>query len=263
MTRILLPTDFSPILENVEDYADDITRRKSAKLILLHVEDDEELYRADIDVMQESSATRLKKIIENHQLEGFPHECLVEEGEVTQTILRMIKDLEIDIVVMGSNGNDNYERSNSNATEIIRKAKCSVLTIPKKAKFKPITTIVYATDLIHKDGQAFDHLVKFAKLYDAKITLLHVNIDGKDVPGKAPLKSIPEIMNEIKYSRIESKVIVSSSLMEGLEDYSKENEVDVIAMTSHSNTLLDRFFRDSETEKMVLSTDIPILTFTH
>lgn len=269
MTTLLFPTDFSPASENAEKFAIEIARKKSAKLHLLHVDDVENNtqyassgFDDDQDVLiVESPLAKLNNIIKRHRLELFPCTASVKYGETVDIILDMIEDLDIDLLVIGTNGNQNYERSNSNATELIRNANCSVLTIPNEAKYKSIDKIVYASDLIHKDGQAFTRLVKFAKAFNADITLLHVNIDGKDKPGKAPLKPISEIMEAIDYPLLNSEVVIASSLMEGIERYAENNNVDVIAMTSHSTALLDRFFRDSIIEKMALMSKIPILTF--
>lgn len=274
MRTIIFPTDFTPTSENAEMYAIDLAKYKKAKIFLVHVEENDEYFSSGPFInetistlgneellIKEGNYLKLKSIVKKYKSEKFEHAFLVKKGEVVKTLLNLIVELDADILVMGTNGNENYERSNSNASKIVLAAECSVFTIPKEAKYKKITHIVYATDLMHKDIQAFDHLVKFAKVFNADITLLHINVDGNDIPGSSSLFSIPEIMEMINYDRVESKVIIASSIMAGIERYMEENKVDVLAMTTHSNAFLNRFIKESITEKMVLTSKIPILTF--
>ena len=250
MKTVLFPTDFSPASENAEMFAIEIVRNTSAKLYLLHVENGEEAtsyarspYESGYEVIvEESPLMRLKTIVEKYLTEQQAYECLVKKGTIPKTIIETTEDINAELLVLGSKGIQNYQAGNDNVIEIIRQSK-------------------YTTDLIHKDDQTFNQLTKFARAFDADLTLLHVNVDAKDVPGKSPLKSIPEILDSIDYEKVESEIIIAPSVIEGIQKYKNENKVDLLAMTSHSNSFLDKFFRDSQVDKIVRWTDIPTLTF--
>jgi len=266
MKALLFPTEFSASAENVEKYATEMAKIRDSKLYLLHIDNNEERtyytpisYNDQLEVVQEDFQMGLKEIVRKYQLEDVPHECLVKEGEITKTILDTIVELDIDIVIMGNNENENFNRRSSHATEVVRKTQCSVLIVPKSASYKPITNIVYATDLIHRDRKSLKRLKRFAETFNAKVTLLHVDVDGKDKPGNAPLKSMKEITDEIDLAGIETKVVVASSLIFGLQEYVRENDVDIVAMTSHSNAFFDKYFRDTNIEKVTLSGFVPLL----
>ena len=269
MKTLLFPTDFSAASENAEMFAVEIVRNTNAKLYLLHVESGEEStsyarspYETGYEVIvEESPLMRLKTIVEKYLLEQQPYECLIKKGTIPKTIVETAEGLNAELLVLGSKGVQNYQRSNGNIIDIIRKTTCPVLTVPEECVYKPIGNIAYATDLIHKDDQTFNQLAKFARAFDSDLTLLHINVGAKDIPGKSPLKSIPEIIDAIDYDKVESKVIIAPSVIEGIQKYKNENKVDLIAMTSHSDSFLDKFFRDSQVDKIVRWTDIPTLTF--
>jgi len=91
-------------------------------------------------------------------------------------ILETIDKKKPDLVVMGTTGASGLKEMiiGSNTSTIVEKAKCPVIAVPEKKIFSAIKSITYATNYNLTDIYALEKLVEIAKLFHAKITLLHV-----------------------------------------------------------------------------------------
>lgn len=136
---ILHPTDFSNHSDYALRVAGSIARDYGARLIVLHVLNEAEppawLYdrmvgsfpwTEDCDVVLEQ---RLRPIRESAP--GLRVEHRVEEGIPPEEILRVAGEVHCDLIVMSTHGRKGMERlrMGSVAEEVMRKARCPVLTM--------------------------------------------------------------------------------------------------------------------------------------
>lgn len=142
VNNILLPTDFSEASIGAAAYALSIARQYKAKLYCLHVVDissdaagfyvphqsyenlDDEMLIAAEEMLHNFTVKNLKgyKNIELRVVAGDPH----------KQIIKSIKQLNIDMCVMGTFGKAALERFfvGSTTERVMRKAICPVLIIP-------------------------------------------------------------------------------------------------------------------------------------
>jgi nucleotide-binding universal stress UspA family protein len=273
--NILFTTDFSETSENALPYAIDLIKKGNGKLNLLHVYDVPIMVPADAftsiavvdpiaDVARDIRSialTNLKKIIKKNKLENYSHRCFVREGSIHDEILDVIEKNEIDLLVIGTKGEDAEEGffNDSITKNIIQQTSCPVLAIPELASFGKISKIIYATNLQFDETKIINYIVEFAKLYDATIKILHVdeNIDNK----KWSIDLLEDLIDKVDYPKISYKELVVKDTIAGINDFVQKQKTDIIVMTTYTTNLFDNIFHDSLTKQMLFSTHIPLLSF--
>ena len=145
--RILVPTDFSDYSDNALRYAIDIARQYGAKVLLLHVIDENIQqctfeYCLTDDVMkqieQESKIRTAEKFREEINRLGentsdVAIESIVKRGIPYDEILREQVEKNIDLIVIASHGRTGISRIliGSVAEKVMREAKCPVMLLRK------------------------------------------------------------------------------------------------------------------------------------
>ncbi len=275
INNILYPTDFTKTSNNALPYLIDLVKKSNGKLNLLHVYDVPILAPAksfsSISVLDPitdvankirlAALNKLKQIIKKNKLEDAPHRCFLREGNIKDNILNEAKKNSVDIIVIGTKG-EAAEKGffmSSITKGIIQDSICPVLAIPESAKFSTISKIVYATDLQFDETSMLNYIVNFAKLYNASISVLHIDEDIEI--KKWSIDLLKDIIKKTNYSKISFKEKIVNDTIEGINKYIQEQKADVIAMTTYNTSMLNNIFQDSLTKQMLFKTKIPILTF--
>jgi nucleotide-binding universal stress UspA family protein len=136
MKTILFPTDFSEQAGYAFGLACALARDHGAGLVVLHVEPS--------PMVVLGGAVALPPLPEEHRRDevqarlresqpppGVPAEFRFEEGEPADVILRVAKESDCDLIVMGTHGRGPVTRFllGSVAEFVVRKAPCPVLTV--------------------------------------------------------------------------------------------------------------------------------------
>lgn len=135
---ILHPTDFSPESRPAFELACDLARSHGAKLILLHVlERPVFVHGGAMSVPPPPPSEDERQTLEQQlqQLQPCPPEVSVErllvEGEPSVAIIRVAKEKNCDLIVLGTHGRTGLKRLllGSVAEKVLRGAPCPVLTM--------------------------------------------------------------------------------------------------------------------------------------
>jgi len=186
--NILVPVDGSHSCLHAEELAAAIAKNFRSKVTVIHVVSHDLLlprvkssYRVPSSVRSEITQWFLqagKKIIWDAQAlfkeEGIEVNARVIEFEdPAETILRVAKDEECDLVVMGNRGETEAEvfSLGSVAEKVSRHVECSVFIVKQKTK---LSRILVAIDGSESAEKALKHAVQLAEKYKAKIALLNV-----------------------------------------------------------------------------------------
>jgi nucleotide-binding universal stress UspA family protein len=173
LKKILFATDFSSAAEAALPYALEITRRYGAKVYAVHVrgrsnEEDKTQVQQETDRL-------------NEELRRVPHEVVIGEGDVRDTVLNLINEKEIDLVVAGTHGRTGLRKVllGSVAEAIFREAPCPVLTVgPGVAAAPPwnlrMHEILFATDFTPESLVALPYAISLAQENQARLSILTV-----------------------------------------------------------------------------------------
>jgi len=138
--NILVPTDLSVEAGLAVDYACDLARELHAKVHLLNVvgipaigvpELGVAMATTVMDAMLHDNHEALDKIADAHRGEVEIGQVLLKTGEARDVINATAKELDVDLIVMGTHGRTGISRAllGSIAETVVRTAPCPVLTI--------------------------------------------------------------------------------------------------------------------------------------
>ena len=137
-SRILLAVDFTPVTDTVTRQAMELCQVFKARLSLVHVVEftqmdlsNDLVLPQELEIDQErmkQAKQRLEELAKNTGVDKA--ECFVSQGSTRREILRLAKELNTDLIVIGSHGREGIQRLlGSTANAVLHGAPCDVLAV--------------------------------------------------------------------------------------------------------------------------------------
>lgn len=141
--KIVYPTDFSTAGQTALEMATSLARDRGAKLVIIHVEEPPmaygggELYYGIEEPDRSELEKMLKAVVPTDPTVGYEHRLAI--GGPAEGILHVAENENAEMIVMSTHGRTGLTRMlmGSVAEEVVRKAKCPVLTVKGTPKAKP------------------------------------------------------------------------------------------------------------------------------
>ncbi len=274
MKRILVPTDFSPTAEKAFRFATDIASRSGGAVTLLHVHTPAvkpftgTAYSGDAG-SDDAGATMMKQLQHlKHQVavnNGGPAVSIVlGEGSVVDRILDFAVKEHHDMIVMGTQGTSGLKKNimGSVAAHVIEKSLLPVLLIPEKYDWNEPSQFLFATNYQESDKYALQFLVPLVKLYNGKLTVVHL-YDLYLMEEEKERKNFDEyagmLRRKLKDEGMEFRFLKVSSVNEAMENLHTIVPYDILAMVSRRKTALEKIFVSSFTQNMAYLNTLPLL----
>jgi len=198
LKSVLVASDFSDASSKPVRHAISIARHFHAKLHLAHVVSSLGFTIAGADAQEAATIAAQrdveqleKSLVESGALTGLSHEFIVREGNVWDELRAVIREKQIELVVIGTHGRHGIEKLvlGSVAEQIFREADGLVLTVgPHSLPDAPlespdgVRSILFPTDFGEASSHALPRAISFANHFGARLVLAHV----------APVVPIPE-----------------------------------------------------------------------
>lgn len=140
-SKILCPIDFSTMGQTALEMATSLARDRGATLVILHVEEPPmaygggELYYGIDEPNREELKRMLSEVVPADPAVPFEHRLMI--GSPATAIVELAQRENVNLIVMPTHGRTGLIRllMGSVAEEVVRKAKCPVLTVkPAAAK---------------------------------------------------------------------------------------------------------------------------------
>lgn len=257
---VLLHVYFTPIYTSSLPYGDvfnyQFTDEENIKNILQKV-------HADLNKL----SNKIKEKINTEEFPNIKYSCILREGIPEEEILRYTKDEEPQLIVMGTRGKNqkDIDLIGSVTAEVIERSKVAVLAIPENTSLKDFIDakrVALITNFDQRDLIAFDSFINSIKIFPFSISLIHLS-EEKNVErtwDEIKLAGIKEYFKK-QYPdlKIEYAVVKNDDLLNGLDKYIKENNIDIIALTSYRRNIFSRLFNPSIARKMIFHSDTPLL----
>ncbi len=211
LSKVLYLTDFSEPSEAALPFAAAVAREYGAKVYAMHVMTPSPLVYttpettvATMEAQEEAAQAGMQRA--EAQLDGIVHETIVENDlGVWPAIERAIKQLGIDMIVVGTHGRSGLDRLllGSVAEEIFRRSSVPVLTIGpwaavavhNAAKFH---RILFSTDFTKESLAAAPYAISMAQENQARLILLHVIRGGRSrLDEKRAEETIADAMHRL------------------------------------------------------------------
>jgi nucleotide-binding universal stress UspA family protein len=183
---------------------------------------------------------------------GFPQETLVEHSKNPLT----------DLLILGTKGGGNWidKLFGTVAIEVMQKAHCPVLVVPKEAKYKGIHQALFATSPASQSEKDVSLAVDFSQYFATKLHFIHVDGVFEDPKNDASHELFKRILAEkgmfAPYS-IES--VDAATISEGVNDYCLRNQMDLMIAVTHHRGFWDGLTHYSVTKELAWHAHLPIL----
>jgi nucleotide-binding universal stress UspA family protein len=268
MKRILIPTNFSDLAHNAIDYAVGMFSYDNVEYILLNTYmrvntgADMMIYNTDLG---EESKKKLSKELE-YVTNKYPSELLniesmSEYGSIPTAVNKICESVDIDYVVMGTKGASGLKRFffGSNVADVVEDVKCPVLVVPEDVKYKPPIKIAFATDYHGLEDKYFlSPLSEMALQYQSELSVVNVNTE-EYYAGERNVDLDVKLHPELDKVSHKFFQVWNSSIVNGLNTFIDEHDLDMLAMIAREHGLLSNLLGGSVTKELSMLTKIPLL----
>ena len=274
MKKILVPIDFSAQAEYAAKAAVNIAKRTNSKIYLLHML---ELPSGVIDPSSygtsNNAPTSLLFLKRAHEkFEEFKKQPFFEGVDMEDSVLFHkaydgIIDESIkygaDLIVMGSKGISGLEEMlvGSNTEKVVRNSEVPVLVVKKEMQNFKIENIVFASNF-HLDARAaFQKILNFTSIFNAKIHLLKINTINNFETTKDSSDAIRNFISGFDLENYTLNIYNDISVESGVLNFSKTIDADLVLLNTHGRKGLAHLFSGSIGEDLANHAKLPIITF--
>ncbi|MDD4107213.1 MAG: universal stress protein [Prolixibacteraceae bacterium] len=283
--HILVPIDFSPASYKICKMAFNIARHMNLKLVFMHCYINPVIHSvpyADVYVYDSSLITRMDdaETTANENFSNFitslvagigegkwetvETEFIIKSGYPDEDILAYAHENGSELIVMGTGGTAGTVLGSVTA-DIIYNARVPVLVIPEKSPDKEVQDfrrVLYATNFDEKDFVVMEKLTGFLKPFDVKVFCVHVGKKDSSDWVKAKLEGMKDVLKSTYSEKyFDCRLIVGDDILQALEKFIDEEDIDIISLTTHKRNMISRLFNPSIARKMVFHTKTPLLIF--
>lgn len=288
---ILVARDFSPVSDRALRQGLSLAARTGARLHVLHAEVLHDHSASEDETSPTEGLDELRAELKEREAlsaESLDDVTIVEavrrDVAPAPAILQYADDEEVDLLMVGTHGRRGPSRIllGSVAEEVVRRARQPVLTVrgeeerPSRSSAS-IKRILVPVDFSEYSREAMRHAREWASLYGAEVDVLHV-IEETMHPAfyVGGVQSIydaePNIEQKI-HQRLEKFVettegpdvdvqlhVGPGSAASAIAEFVEEQGNDLVCMSTHGRTGIERFFLGSVAEKVVRHVHCPVLT---
>ena len=274
--KILLPLDGSELAETALAPALALAEALAAEIVLLRVvvplsiKLDPDLYQRIVNRGQNEAKVYLSSIQSRSLFSSIRLEGETVVGKAAESIIDYAHENEIDLIVMSSHGRSGIGRwvYGSVADKVLHQAACSIAIIHPQVETEPFA---HKRILVPLDGslqaeRALGPALKLAQAVAAELVLLRVTIMPQipvepvvGWPGIESVMNAAEQEARIYLQRVRESLtngriqinahIAASPVAESIIDAADKLQVDLIVMSSHGRSGIDRWVFGSVTEK--------------
>lgn len=280
--NVLFVTDFSPSSELALPYAIALAEQYNGKVYIAHVVSPEMFEFAPPDLMPEiaeriktHARKRMEALVHETSFNGVPHEVLLKEGDIWETLREAAATYSIDVIALGTHGRCGLQKllMGAVAEETLRLAHRPVLTVgPQSREFVPEQrprTILFATDFSADSVHARNCAVSLAHRFSARLISVHVvsNVaeDPQTMTGVEQffVQRLRELFPEEPGTQLEQELRVEfGSPADGILKVAASSPIDLIVMGvrgARSHSLGSRNF-GTTAYRVISEARCPVLT---
>lgn len=279
MEKILVPTDLSPTAELGLKLAVEIAKRSNATISLVNFiqhpygstfsamgditkKEDPAEDLMTIELLKARKA-KMEALVQQYQAPGIEMEIAVIDSKFKDGIDEYLKAEHIDLVVMGTSGEENASEvfTGNHAEQAIKVSSCPVLSVRDGFVANDLKTMVVGVDVI-SDNKVADGLIALrdlAECFNASIHLVHVR--GKARDSNLVLDQYFTQIAQIADLR-DFKVVIldDEDVAEGLTNYAHQVSAGLIAVIKNSKEGIFRIFSQNFSDRIIKEEGRPVVT---
>jgi nucleotide-binding universal stress UspA family protein len=271
METILVPTDFSPVSNNAADYAAQLARFFSARIVLVNAYPfppanyEMGFSLPVVSAIKESSEERLEQLkaelCAKHGCE-FEMRWVAEMGAPYDVIESVARQENADLVVMGITGEAGALKQHlvgSTALKVARSINIPAFIIPQGVHYQRIHKISFACDLDHTEETDLVYVARyFSKIFDAELEIVHVERPDEEITVD---KARTNFFVERKLENVNHRTVFITGRKVGkeLEEYFSLHQTDLVMLSPKKHNVFHYLFHDSITTGLAFHLHVPLL----
>lgn len=185
-------------------------------------------------------------------------------GSSVNEIIRETFRNSYDMIVMGHKEYRGFRSllSEARVSKVIGQVNIPVFAIPMEQDFKNIDHITYAVDLTDYDPSIIQQVKSIAKIFDARLSITHVNSETEVEKEKYLLALEKTIGDTLDYPKVTYKFFDHADPLNGILNFMKLNNSNMVAMISRTKFSWRQLLSPkSMTQLMSRKATVPILAF--
>jgi len=210
--------------------------------------------------------TKVREIVAEYLKKNsfhFPVEVNVTKNNRLNVINEALKE-DKELMVLISNHQSYAEKSGGliSYPNIIDHVDSPVMVVPEDTRHAVLNNVVYATDFNPEDIRSISHLSGiFKNSKDAHITILH-NENKHSFDEKLKWTGFKNIVQtEVDDNRIDFVLKTRKDLLGGIEEFSEENDPDLVVLMKEKKGFLEDIFTTNKTKSVLTHFNKPILVY--
>jgi nucleotide-binding universal stress UspA family protein len=267
----LIPTDGSELSAKVVDPLRALVRGEELRLVLLRVIPAGAT--AEQEALLDAAQAELNALREQLEADGTV-ETRIERGDPADRILAVADEVEPTLIAMTSHGRSGLSRMvrGSVAERVLRHAKQPLLICNPKLVQTPkdgFKRILVPLDGSDRSAEILDHVIRLAKAYQSKVTLLRVepflysampspalNPDLWD--AEATRASLHPARDRLSAAGVEDITVEAAYGVEAAEILNAANDCDLVVMSTHGRSGPSRWWFGSVAESVLRHCEHPL-----
>ncbi|MCI4671456.1 MAG: universal stress protein [Bacteroidia bacterium] len=278
MKKILVPLNLRSDYQNVLNYAQSIAEKSEAEILFFLSGPKRAMKKtgtwrmgsieevgAVLDLMRSKQLrTGLRPLLETMAQIGANFSLRFEPGNWTNELISLSKNEDFDLMIVGTDANNGFRRylRLSWISRLLGAVRMPIFILPPKSPFNEIQHITYAVDLTDYDATVVNQIKSIATLFDAKLTIAHVNVEESEMPDQYVSTLDQTISNTLDYPKINYRFFDHADPFGGIKNLVHLNNTQVLALINRKQFSWRKLFRsNSMTKKMATELKVPVLAF--
>jgi nucleotide-binding universal stress UspA family protein len=275
--KILVPVGFSEQSLIALNHALIYAREMEARIVLLTVIEESSLMSRifssktdrDEDKYRDEVHEKLKALAADYQAEyNIPFETIVAKGVPYEEISKIAEMMEVELIVMGTNGKPSNMRKKfigSNAYRVVTMTEPPVITIKGTKEVHKVDKIIFPLVLDRQSKQKAPPAIYYSQLFNASITIVGVSRNKDEAQKLIPhVNQVEKFMAE-RGVKVTTEIIrdKDKSRVEALLDYAYANDADLMMIVEEEDEPdMAQRLMGNEVQEMIYKSDIPVMSFT-
>ncbi len=259
--NILVPYDFSECGTDALRVAAKIARMTGACIDVVHLYEQMTDFHVENRKVRDEIEAKLDTVPTLPFLQGIELKKFMLRQMSLPEMFKNERLAQMDLVVMGSHGAKGLKGVvGSNTQKVVRVAPMPVLVIKHHVEDFQVNDMVYASNFTAEDIRKFDAFIEFIKLFDPKVHLVKINTPKNFERSEDSLKAIDAFLQQHALRKFTTTIYNDLSVEEGVLNFSRSIDTDLIAMATHGRTGFFHVVNGSLTEDIVNHTTFPVLS---
>lgn len=268
--KYLVPTDFSGCAQNASAVAIELAAKSGAEIIFLHLvnipfdwtslsEERKQTMYPEITKKIEAVESKLNEWLEQARKNNVAAKMYIHYNEYKSFITDFAIRENVDLIIMGSQGADEMIDFfvGTNTQRVVRSSKVPVLII--KDRLSRIKKVALISDFSDENIQSEAAVSSFVTLTGAELHLTFINTP-LNFNGTRVINQRLRNFQADFYFDTECHIYNDFQFEDGVKNFCKDYDIDMIIMSTHGRKGLDLLAAGSLTENVIAHLDIPVLS---